>query len=379
MAPTTGAAFDMAELPRVYRPDPERLELAKRRQAAVWRGETPDRWPILFSAPLTPAQRAIPAANIKEAFYDSDLMLCSQVRAACAAANAPGDAVPSIRANMGVGTLTACFGLEQEVFEHKMPWPTEHLSREQVAALTPEDIRIQGTFARGMDHMRRFMEVMGGSPAVYCMDTQGPFDLAHLIMGDELFYALLDDPPLVHHLLEVCLELGIRAHTWMKEITGEPTGHCTHSNGLYAENMGIRICEDTTVLISPAAMREFALPYAQRLARHFGGAWVHYCGRCDELTEAALEIPEVRGVNFGHIPGYEHDHPFADDMRRCRDRGKVCYADWPRFPGESGADYLRRLYQWASQGCLITRGNPALAGENGFDTPQAAAEFWYSL
>ena len=44
--------------------------------------------------------------------------------------------------------------------------------------------------------------------------------------------------------------------------------------------------EVPTVLISPAAIEEFAVPYTRRLAQRFGGAWVHYCGRADFLTEA---------------------------------------------------------------------------------------------
>ena len=376
---TKSEAFDVTRLPELLGADPDRIELAKLRQAAVWRGETPEPCPICFNAPLTSEQEAIPDANYREAFYDADRMLCSQVRGACRAANARSDAVPSIRANMGTGTLAACMGLEQLIFEDKMPWLQERLTRGQVAELSADDIRVQGTFERGLDHMRRFRQVMGDSLAVYCMDTQGPFDLAHLILGDDLFYALSDDPPLVHHLMEVCLELGIRAHTWMKEINGEPLGAHCHGSRLYAENMGIRICEDTTALLGPDAMREFALPYARRLARHFGGAWVHYCGRNDHLTEAVLEIPEIRGINFGHVPGHQHDHPFERDMQRCLDAGKVYAGYWPRREGETGPDYLKRLHEWSALGCLITVGDAAVGADGGFDSVEEALDFWYSL
>lgn len=374
----TTARFDVNRLPELYRVSEERLALAKRRQVAVWKGERPDRWPIAFSAPLTPAQAEIPDPNLQEAFCDVDLMLCSQVRSACSVANACSDAVPSIRGNYGVGTLLACIGLEQEVFPDKMPWPKQHLSRAQIAALEPDDIRIQGTFARGLHFMRRAREIMGDALPVYCMDTQGPLDLAHLIMGDDLFYALYDDPPFVHHLLELCLELGIRAHTWMKEISGEPLGHLYHSNALYAENMGIRICEDTTAIVAPRAIEQFAMPYTRRLAQHFGGAWVHYCGRNDYLTAAVCAIPEVRGINFGHIPGHEFDHPFEKDLRLCQEAKKVYWGSWPRLPGESGKDYLDRMFRWASQGCLIPSGDAALGGKEGFPSVEAALDYWYS-
>ena len=371
--------FAVQDLPDLLSPDAERIALARQRQAAMWRGEQPDQWPILFNAPLTPAQQEIPNPNLEEAFYDVDLMLCSQVRSACGAANARSDAVPSIRANCGCATILACVGLEQEVFSDKMPWLQQRLTREQIARLEPDDIKIQGTFARGLDYMRRFQEVMGDSLTIYCMDTQGPLDLAHLMLGDDLFYALYDDPPLVHHLLELCVELNIRAHTWMKELIDEPLDHLHHSNSLYAENMGIRICEDTTVIINPEAIEETALPYTSKLAAHFGGGWMHYCGRNDSLTRAACAIPELRGINFGLIPGFEHDHPFEEDMQRCADSGKVYHGKWPRFADESGCDYLDRLHHWARQGCLLVSGDAALNGDNGFAGVEEALDYWYSL
>jgi hypothetical protein len=45
------ATFDVRRLPELYAPDPARLAAAQARQAAVWRGERPDRWPLPLAAP----------------------------------------------------------------------------------------------------------------------------------------------------------------------------------------------------------------------------------------------------------------------------------------------------------------------------------------
>lgn len=371
-------SFDLEQLDDLYDPDPERVTLARQRQAAVWAGSRPDRWPIIMHAPLTAAQESIPRPDLKQAFEDPQAMLFSQVRSACAVANAAADGVPSIRGNYGVGVLMACLGLNQQVFADRMPWPQEHLTRNQIARLEPDDIQIQGTFARGLDFMRLARQVMNDRLAVYCMDTQGPLDLAHLLAGDDFFLLMHDDPSLTHHLLEISLELGIRAHAWMKEVNGEPAGEHHHGNAIYARNMGIRICEDTTAIISPAAIDAFAVPYTTRLAEHFGGAWVHYCGRNDYLSQVACAIEAVHGLNFGHIPGHEHDHPFEKDMERCEASGTVYYGPWPRRDGESGREYLDRMHAWARRGCLIPVGDAAV-GPHGFADAAAALEYWYGL
>lgn len=377
----TATVQNIYETAKLYSPDACVIRTAMRRQANLFKGEKPDAWPLLLNAPLTHEQEAaIPNPDFKEAFDVPESMLCQQLRYALSAANAGADTVPSIRANFGTGILLACLGLEQEILSDKMPWLHQHLDKAQIAKLTLDDIKTEGSFARGLDFMRLFKKVMGDRLPIYCMDTQGPFDLAHLLMGDDLFMELYDDPPFVHHLMELCLALGIRSHELMKSVSGEAMDGQHHSCMLYAENMGVRICEDTTTLISPEAIAEFAMPYTARLARHFGGAWIHYCGRNDNLTRAICEIPEVRAVNFGHIPGREHDHPFEKDMELIKSHGKVYVGVWPRRQGEDGKAYLRRLHFWASQGCLLPNGNAATGnGEGLFRTAKDALDFWRGL
>jgi hypothetical protein len=357
-----------------------RVELAKKRQVAVWAHKRPDSWPILLNEALSDAQEAtLPNPNYKEAFYDSDLMLAGQMRGVFSVLNSNSDNVPSIRANMGTGTMVSCLGKRQEVFTDKMPWLQEHLTKEEISKLEPDDISIDGDFELGITHVKRFMEVLEGRIAVYCMDTQGPFDLAHLILGDQLFYEVYDDPSFVHHLMEIAVQLGIKGHEWVKKLSGEPNDLIYHGNALYAENMGIRICEDTTAIVSPEIMETFAIPYTAKLAAHFSGAWVHYCGRHDGLTEQICALPEIRGINFGHIPGHEHDHIFEEDMELCLKSDKVYFGSWPIRDGESGEDYFRRLHEWAAKGCLIPQGGAAVNCENGFKSNEEALDFWYSL
>jgi uroporphyrinogen-III decarboxylase len=378
---TTACDFDVTQLPAYLNFDFERIELAKQRQAAVWKGKKPDAWPIVLRSDLTEQQKKIPTANFEEAFYSKELMLCQEAHGACSVGNSRSDAIPSIRVNFGTGILLSCLGLEQTIFPDKMPWLKEHLTKEQVSELTPDDIEIKGSFEKGLEYMRFFKEILGDSLPVFCMDTQGPLDLAHLMIGDQIFYEFYDDPPFVHHLMNLSLELGIKAHEWMKEINGEQQNEHYHSGMLYSNNMGIRICEDTTAIIEKSAMEEFAMPYTRRLAQHFDGAWVHYCGRNDNLTRLICEIPEVRGINFGLIPGHEYDHQFEEDMNLIKDHGKVGWLDWPRFENESSKDYLKRMHYWASQGALIPGCNRAIGGGTGedLDSVEAVKDYWYSL
>jgi hypothetical protein len=372
--------FDVTALPEYLDFDYDHIEKSRKRQCDCWRGEKLDT-PLLFiGGTLTQKQEQIPEYDLKQIFTDKSKMLCREVRGACAAANGHSDTVPSIRANLGTGIMLATLGLEQDTFPDKMPWLTEHLNKEQISRLTPDDIKQRGSFARGMEMMRYFREVMGDSVPIYVMDTQGPFDLAHLMLGDELFIQLYDDPPFVHHLMNLCLEMGIKAHRWMKEAVDEPLTSLHHCNSLYSDSFGIRICEDTTVMLNPDHIEEFAMAYSRRLAREFGGAWVHYCGYNEHLTDSILGSPEFKVLNFGHIPGHEHEIDFYLNMEKFENSGKVNFNGWPRFPDESPEEYFSRLHKFASRGVLAPIFWPwDDISQTGFCSTSEIIDFWRSL
>jgi hypothetical protein len=372
--------FDVKRLREYLDFDYAHIQKSRERQCKAWRREKLG-VPLLFiGGNLSSRQEEIPAYDLKQIFTDKAKMLCRETRGACATANGRSDSVPSIRANLGTGVLLSCLGLEQESYPDKMPWLHEHLSKEQISKLTPDDVRQRGSFARGLEMMRYFKETMGNSLPVYVMDTQGPFDLAHLMMGDQVFLELYDDPAFVHHLMNICLELGTRTHRWMKEAIGEPAACLHHGNSTYSDSFGIRICEDTTVLLGEKQIREFAIPYSKRLAREFGGAWVHYCGYNEALTDAILEQPELKVLNFGHIPGHEHEIDFFSNMDKFARAGKVNLNSWPKFPDETAEAYIGRLHKYAVQGVLA----PSMyvtedLSKAGFRTAADIQGFWKKL
>ena len=61
--------------------------------------------------------------------------------------------------------------------------------------------------------------------APYLPDTQGVFDLAHLLYGDKIFTAMAGEEAeqgWVLELLEICLDLYLRVTRCIKEMLGEP-------------------------------------------------------------------------------------------------------------------------------------------------------------
>jgi len=104
---------------------------------------------------------------------------------------------------------------------------------------------------------------------------------------------------------------------------------------------GIKISDDTTTLLSPALIDEFAQPYLHKMLEFFNGGYVHYCGKNNHLLDVVLAEPLVRGLNFGN----PDMHDMTEVIERCRDAKKV-YTGWVnKTESESLFDFFKRILE----------------------------------
>lgn len=298
------------------------------------------RLPLLVSAPLTPAQQEAfpPARGIGEEWHSDECTLQNGLRGAAAAANAGGDSTPAIRANLGVGIGATPFGVQYEVFDDKMPWVTGHVALTDLDDFDADTCPLGAVAETAVARSRYLAEHLAGSGITpFCFDLQSPFDLAHLVVGDALFLAMYDDPDRVHQLLDNCTRMLIRLTRLYKEAVGEPFDGGRH--GGFAMRGGIRICEDTTTLLSEEQIQTFAVPYTRRALQAFGGGWIHYCGKNDHLYQAVLEMPECYTFNFGN----PDMHDMEAVVRDCLAHGKTYQGSIPRQAEEGLEAYFRRV------------------------------------
>ena len=283
------------------RADVQRAKAA--RQLAQWRGEK-GVCSLLLSLREEdiPELRYLPNYDLEEIHGDIEKMFVSQLRGALTTAFADGEAVPSVRANVGCGCInTLLGGLRQTYFPDKMPWLLQHLTAEEMASLTAADITDSEEFTRGLEEMR-FMKTMleGTGVEVYPMDLQGPIDMAHLWLGNEFFYLLYDDPELVHHVLGLAVEcLDYAWHKNMEII--QPTDHLCHYNSFVLPiGHPVKLSEDTSTLLSKAHIEEYMIPYTAEVFRRLGGGYIHYCGNNQHLLPVTEAFPGSFGLNFGN-------------------------------------------------------------------------------
>lgn len=306
-------------------------EARAQKQLRQWKGEK-GVCSLLLRVTDLPEVEKLPVYDDYEIHYDPEKMFVNQLRGALTAALADGDAVPSVRANVGVGALCSLMGgLKQTFFPDKMPWLLEHLTEDQLRELTVDSIVESPEFKAGLEQMRYMKEMLQGTGIrLFPMDLQGPIDMAHLFMGNEFFYALYDDPDLVHHALELSVACEIYGMEKCFEII-QPGEFSCHYNGLVLPSKTpLKVSEDTSTLLCEEHLHEFMKPYTEKLLRHFGGGYIHYCGDNQHLLELVPHVENSIGMNFGN----PERHDPKSVLETLRSLNKCYYGTFGAIPHE---------------------------------------------
>jgi len=332
------------EFQKVRRPESEKI--GWKRISAIYGGKESDYIPILVDTPAHFINYAVDY-NLREQFFSKEKMLYATLKRMIGAAKIDCDGQLCLRANLGTVLIPSLFGIHPTVIEHNQPWCKEHLSKEEILHFRiPEDLSQVGLMPKALDYMAYFQEIVGDLAHVYLPDTDGPFEIAHLVYGDNIFTEIYDDPRFIHRLLGLTTKMFIRATQVLKEALGEPrdSGYHGHgmSYGIYMSKGGTRISDDTPVLLSPKHIKEFVTLYDGEISASFSGGWIHYCGYNISLTEEFMKMNEIRGINLGNPEKWDP----KEFMKMILDHGKFYFGSWKRNDNEPLTSYFRRIIDY---------------------------------
>jgi len=348
----------------------ERIDAHKR----FWAGDGP-------SLILIPAaeQSLYDLDDYPARFNDPVAMWESEMARARPQVDWPTDGIATVRPNLGVIFVPAMVGLGYQLKPDQMPWPGSPVDRATIRAargIDPSTTRLMGLADAFYAHHREH----GRGVAAYQADTQGVFDIAHLLYGDEVFYELPnpDDAQWVAELMDISRDLYVRVSRQLKALLGEEPEEMIHghgtSQGVYFPHAGVRVCEDTATLLSPATTAECIVPAIEAAAEPFGGVFAHYCGRHEALFEQLCHLECVRAIDLGN-PEYVGTRWL---LERCGETGTVFYSHVAAEEGETWEPYIRRVAGLArdTQARLILR--PAAVPDTR-DGAQAMLDLWHEL
>ncbi len=268
----------------------------------------------------------LPNVNINDAVNDYELMLVHQLQGVSHALTSRNQNL-CVRANYGTGILSSLFGAE--IFEmprqmNTLPTTKTIGDTEKIRKLPESGIPdLQNGFGRRVFEFGEFCrDIFSKYPkieqyvSVYHPDTQGPLDICELLWGCEMFYAMYEEPELVHAMMNLLTDTYTAFMTkWYKLYPINPDIN-VHWASIRHKGV-ILLRDDSAMNLSPTLYEEFAAPYDGKLLKQFGGGAVHFCGRGDHYIEILSSLPGLTGINLSQ--------PHLNDMEkiyRCTvDRG----------------------------------------------------------
>lgn len=284
--------------------------------------------------------------NYRRQYEDPQPMWEVQVRRTACIRDWPTDGIPTIRPNLGVTFIPSIMGQPVIVTDGAMPCPGEHLTEEAIRRAPEIDPERSDVWKRAAA-IYAIHAQSGHARTIrpYLPDTQGVFDIAHLIYGDEIFIDLAspDRQQWVRELMDICGRMYVKVSRRLKKIFGEEDVRMFHghgrSQGVLFLTAGVGIAEDTATLISPTMIREHILPAIERAVEPFGGAFVHCCGHHSMLFESLCRMPEVRAIDLGD-PG-QYDTRWL--LQKCAESDTVFFGRLAGRDGEDWQGYICRL------------------------------------
>jgi len=321
----------------------------KERIARVLENIEVDVLPLIF---WRPQNISVPGKtyDMEEQFYDKEKMLYGHLEEVAEYAQNTFDALLCLRPNFGTVFIPSMFGLEYKVPKDTFAWITSRLSKEEIREYHFPNLDKIDMLKKAIEYIKFFKKTLPEWIHVYLPDTLGPFEIAHAVYGNNIFYDLYDDSKFVHYLLNLCTEMYIQVTEKLKEVLGEEKTICYHghalSRGIYMRKGGTRISEDSATLISPQQIDEFVIPYDQKALEAFGGGFIHFCGKNDYLLESYLKLDKVRAVNLGNPEMYDFDLT----MQKFIDYKKCYFGLWPKEDSETLEGYIQRMKRATEKG-----------------------------
>jgi hypothetical protein len=213
----------------------------------------------------------------------------------------------NVRCNYGTPILPSLFGASLFVMEETLEtlpasWPLAGVDAIKRLLDSPDPDYHAGLAGQVLAMGECFAEIgrlypkIGRYVFIYHPDLQGPMDVCELLWGSLIFYALVDQPELVHALLERVTQVYIAfLHRWMDIVPFHQPGNA-HWGFYHLGNIMLR--DDSAMNLSPAMVREYVLPYDQRLLAEFGGGAVHFCGKGDHFIASLSELRGLYALNI---------------------------------------------------------------------------------
>ena len=237
-----------------------------------------------------------------------------------------------IRSNHGIGIIASMFGMETKILNNMLPFVIPNQEKDELKKIVKRGIpdfkadlgqRVYNSHQFYHEKLKKYPKCARGIKITH-PDMQGPFDIAHQIIGSDIFLMLYDKRDLIHELLELITQTYIQYRKFIEDNY--------HLNDKADEDMiyihgdicyGKVVIKDDTpqVSLSPMMYEEFSWQYNRKIFDEFKGTY-HCCGRInDHIYELLDQNKNVKGINYGN----PENHDIKDIYNKNKGKKRAIY------------------------------------------------------
>ncbi|MBT3272229.1 MAG: hypothetical protein HN368_03665 [Spirochaetales bacterium] len=212
------------------------------------------------------------------------------------------DYVPMLMPWFGVAGMPEGFGCN--VVWSKTGYPAVEpvlKNPKDITAMKKPDVR-GGLMGKILEFTQIFQEETSNKYPICLSEHMSPLEIVFTLMETtQVLYALMDEPKLIHDLLNIVTETTISFISEQRKVAHDYNlGMCIASTGEYIpDGYGIWLSADSIVNLSPELFVEYFAPYANILSEEYGGVFLHSCGNFEHLIDSFDAIKNLRGIDFG--------------------------------------------------------------------------------
>jgi hypothetical protein len=191
----------------------------------------------------------------------------------------------------GTGTLVACFGIPLNPETMNSPAYTKSIG--EIISQPLPDPKESGMMREMLEKINLIKGLTPDTFKISRPDTQGPFNIAHSLVGEEALIEAYLDPNRFHQLMEKVTDFWIQSVLLLKEAIGKERETVCDRH--------VRIAECSVNLVSPEMYKEFILPYDLKIAEVFGAPGIHTCSGSHVFHATLDNIPGIVYTEAGFI------------------------------------------------------------------------------
>jgi len=258
-------------------------------EAAIMKGEL-RRYPVLYLG-HAPDDDVTPSPT-KPLSPDPEERLLERLRGLSGPLEMHNPICPRIGLGNGTGTIAASFGIELDPGLGYTP-KGERLIDELLAEGMP-DPEVSGVIPQMRADIEAALTLTPDWIEIAPPDMQGPFNIAHMLLGTDAFTLPMVEPDKFYRLMSIITEfflaLDANLHCWIGPARFPKFPTCTG-----------RIAECSVNMMSAKTYEKYILPHDLRIATQRGHVTIHPCSGPHVFRATLNNLPNVVYSEAGFI------------------------------------------------------------------------------